>query len=163
MNERPRGRGVGEDCALRLLPLALFLKPQRHNDFLRRREGQTTHYGLRKILRCAASKTTLFEDDDPPSNPPPPLSPQRDTATSPSRAAAIISRIGNAVAGVIGLPPPPPLPPCRRHSSATAAAAAAAAALLPPPPHVSIHKLRTVAPRYGELLAYWFILHGCST
>ena len=25
-----------------------------------RREGQTTHYGLRKILRCAATKTTLF-------------------------------------------------------------------------------------------------------
>jgi hypothetical protein len=59
-----------------------------------------------------------FEDDNPPSNPPLPLSLQRDTATSPSRAAAIISRIGSAMAGVIGLPPPPPLPPCRRHSSA---------------------------------------------
>jgi hypothetical protein len=47
-------------CALHLLPLALSLKPQRHKDFLRRREGQTTHYGLHKILRCAASKTTLI-------------------------------------------------------------------------------------------------------
>jgi hypothetical protein len=47
-------------CALWLLPLALSLKPQWHKDFLRWREGQTTHYGLRKNLRCAASKTTLF-------------------------------------------------------------------------------------------------------
>jgi hypothetical protein len=47
-------------CALHLLPLVLSLKPQRHKDFLRRREGQTTHYGLCKILRCAASKTTLI-------------------------------------------------------------------------------------------------------
>jgi hypothetical protein len=31
-------------CALRLLPLALSLKPQWHKDFLRWREGQTTHY-----------------------------------------------------------------------------------------------------------------------
>jgi hypothetical protein len=44
---------VGGDSALRFLPLALSLKPQRHKDFLRRREGQTAHYGLRKILRCA--------------------------------------------------------------------------------------------------------------
>jgi hypothetical protein len=43
-----------------------------------------------------------FKDDDPPSNPPPPLSPQRDTATLPSCAAAIISGISSAVAGVIG-------------------------------------------------------------
>ncbi len=28
---------------------------------------------------------------------------------------------------------------------------------------VSIHILRTVVFDYGELLAYWFILHGCST
>ncbi len=28
---------------------------------------------------------------------------------------------------------------------------------------VSIHILRTVVLDYGELLAYWFILHGCST
>ncbi len=48
-------------CALRLLPLALSLKPQRHKDFLRRREVQTMHYGLCKILRCTASKTTLME------------------------------------------------------------------------------------------------------
>jgi hypothetical protein len=27
---------------------------------LRQREGQTTHYGLRKILHCAANKATLF-------------------------------------------------------------------------------------------------------
>jgi hypothetical protein len=47
-------------CALRLLPLALSLKPQRHKDFLRRREGQTTHYGLRKILPCAATQATLM-------------------------------------------------------------------------------------------------------
>jgi hypothetical protein len=39
---------------------ALSLKPQRHKDFLRRREGQTTHYGLCKILRCAAPKATLL-------------------------------------------------------------------------------------------------------
>ncbi len=43
-----------------------------------------------------------FEDDDPPSNPLPPLSPQRDTAMLPSRAAAFISGIGSTVAGVIG-------------------------------------------------------------
>ncbi len=46
--------------ALRLLPLALSLKPQWHKDYLRRREGQTMHYGLRKILCCAASKATLL-------------------------------------------------------------------------------------------------------
>jgi hypothetical protein len=28
---------------------------------------------------------------------------------------------------------------------------------------VSIHILRTIVLDYGELLAYWFILHGCST
>ncbi len=28
--------------------------------------------------------------------------------------------------------------------------------------NVSIHILRSVAPDYGELLAYWFILHGYS-
>ncbi len=49
-------------CALRLLPLALSLKPQPHKDFLRRREGQTTHYGLRKILHCAATKATLVKN-----------------------------------------------------------------------------------------------------
>ncbi len=76
---------------------------------------------------------STFKDDDPPSNLPPPLSLQRDTATLPSRAAAIIRGIGSAVAGVIGLPPPLPLPLCRCHSSG--AAAAAAAALLPPSPH----------------------------
>ena len=32
---------------------------ERRKDFLRRREGQTAHYGLRKVLRCAARKTTL--------------------------------------------------------------------------------------------------------
>ncbi len=47
-------------CALRLLPLALSLKPQRHKVFLRRREGQTMHYRLRKILHCTATKTTLI-------------------------------------------------------------------------------------------------------
>ncbi len=47
-------------CPLHLLPLALSLKPQRHKVFLRRREGQTTHYGLRKILRCTATKATLL-------------------------------------------------------------------------------------------------------
>jgi hypothetical protein len=26
----------------------------------------------------------------------------------------------------------------------------------------TIHNIRTIAPCYGELLAYWFILHGCS-
>ncbi len=36
------------------------LKPQQRKDFLRRREGQTTHYGLRKVLRCAATKATLI-------------------------------------------------------------------------------------------------------
>jgi hypothetical protein len=50
-------------CALRLLPLALSLKPQQHKDFLLRREGQTTHYGLRKILHCAATKATLILAD----------------------------------------------------------------------------------------------------
>ncbi len=52
---------------------------------------------------------SLLEDDNPPSNLPPPASLQRDTATlrvlpiaSPSRAAAIFSGIGSAVAGVIG-------------------------------------------------------------
>jgi hypothetical protein len=47
-------------CALRLLSLVLSLKPQWHKDFLRQREGQTTHYGLCKILRCAATKATLI-------------------------------------------------------------------------------------------------------
>ncbi len=28
---------------------------------------------------------------------------------------------------------------------------------------VSIHSLRTIALDYGELLAYWLTLHGCST
>ena len=28
--------------------------------FLRRREGQTAHYGRRKVLRCAAGKATLL-------------------------------------------------------------------------------------------------------
>ncbi len=28
--------------------------------------------------------------------------------------------------------------------------------------NVSIHSLRTVVLDYGELLAYWFTLHGCS-
>jgi hypothetical protein len=52
-----------------------------------------------------------FKDDDPPSNPPLPLSPQRDTATSLSRAAAIISGIGSTVAGVISaLSPHRPAP-----------------------------------------------------
>ncbi len=31
---------------------------------MRRRECQNAHYGLRKILRCAASKTTLFQNGD---------------------------------------------------------------------------------------------------
>jgi hypothetical protein len=48
-------------CALHFLPLrCLSLKPQRHKDFLHRREGQTTHYGLRKILHCSATKATLM-------------------------------------------------------------------------------------------------------
>ncbi len=47
-------------CALRLLPLALSLKPQWHKDFLCQRKGQTMHYGLCKILRRAASKTILM-------------------------------------------------------------------------------------------------------
>jgi hypothetical protein len=46
--------------------------------------------------------TSAFKDDEPPSNPPMPLSPQRDTATLLSRSAAIISRIGSAMAGVVG-------------------------------------------------------------
>ncbi len=53
-------------------------------------------------------------DINPPSNAPPPASPQRDTATlrvvqfsSPSRAAAFVSGIGNAVAGVIRVLSPP--------------------------------------------------------
>jgi hypothetical protein len=29
--------------------------------FLRRREGQTVHYGLRKVLRCAAGKANLVQ------------------------------------------------------------------------------------------------------
>jgi hypothetical protein len=58
---------------------------------------------------------SALKDDDTPSNPLPPLSQQRDTATSPSCAAAIISGIGSAVAGVIGLPPPLPPPPGRHH------------------------------------------------
>jgi hypothetical protein len=52
---------------------------------------------------------SLLKDDDPPSNLLPPASLQRDTATSrvlpfasPSRAAAMFSGIGSAVAGVIG-------------------------------------------------------------
>jgi hypothetical protein len=45
---------------------------------------------------------SAFKDDDPPINLLPPLSPQRDTAVSPSRAAAIISGIGSTMAGVIG-------------------------------------------------------------
>ncbi len=59
--EAQHSAAVGGDCALRFLPLALSLKPQRHKDCLRQREGQTTHYGLRMILRCAAFKTTLVE------------------------------------------------------------------------------------------------------
>jgi hypothetical protein len=44
-----------------LLPLVLPpLRPQWRFLNLRRREGQTVHYGLRKILRCAATKTTLI-------------------------------------------------------------------------------------------------------
>ncbi len=35
--------------------------------------------------------------------------------------------------------------------------------LIQKPLHVSIHILHTVVLDYGELLAYWFILHGCST
>ena len=31
------------------------------------------------------------------------------------------------------------------------------------PGSVSIHILCTIVLDYGELLAYWFILHGCST
>jgi hypothetical protein len=45
---------------------------------------------------------SAFKDDNLLSNPPPPLSLQRDSATLPSREAAIISRVGSAVAGVIG-------------------------------------------------------------
>jgi hypothetical protein len=79
----------------------------------------------------------------PPSNRPPPLSPQKDTVTLPSRAAAINNGIGSAVAGVIGLPPPPPLPPCRRQRRA----AAAATALLPPltPPYCPTARHRQAA------------------
>ncbi len=44
-----------------------------------------------------------------------------------------------------------------------AAAAAAAVAAVDNDWRVSIHILRTVVLDYGELLAYWFILHGCST
>jgi hypothetical protein len=60
---------------------------------------------------------SAFKNDDPPSNPLLPLSPQRDTATSSSRVAAIISGIGSAMAWVIGLPLPPPPPLCCRRSS----------------------------------------------
>ena len=54
------------------------------------------------------------DNDGPPSNPLPPLSPQRDTntlqmpsLTSPSRAAAIVSGIGSAVAEVFRAFSPP--------------------------------------------------------
>ncbi len=57
-------------------------------------------------------------DINPSSNAPPPASPQRDTATSrvvqfssPSRAAAFVRGIGNAVAGVIRVLSPPRRPP----------------------------------------------------
>jgi len=45
---------------LSLLPLRRLqpVKPQRHKDFLRLREGQTEHYGL-QALRCVAGKATL--------------------------------------------------------------------------------------------------------
>ena len=36
----------------------LPVKPQQRTDFLRQREGQTVNYGLRKVLRCTARKTT---------------------------------------------------------------------------------------------------------
>ena len=39
-----------------------LVKPQRRKDFLRLREGQTAHYGRRKVLRCAAGKATLRND-----------------------------------------------------------------------------------------------------
>jgi hypothetical protein len=64
----------------------------------------------------------------PPQSAAAPQSAEGHCATSPSHAAANNSRIGSAMAGVIGLLPPPPPPPCQcqRH------AAAAATALLPP-------------------------------
>ena len=41
---------------------ALPVRPQWCKDFLHRREGQTMHYGLRKVLRFAASKTALIRE-----------------------------------------------------------------------------------------------------
>ncbi len=43
-------------CLAPLASCTVSKKPQRHKDFLRRREGQTTHYGLHKILCCTATK-----------------------------------------------------------------------------------------------------------
>jgi hypothetical protein len=40
--------------------LSELSKAPKYHFFLRRREGQTAHYGLRKVLRCAASKATLM-------------------------------------------------------------------------------------------------------
>ena len=57
---------------------------------------------------------SAFDNDAPPSDPPPPPNPQRDTnrlqmpsLASPSRAAAIVSRIGSAVAEVFRAFSPP--------------------------------------------------------
>ena len=57
---------------------------------------------------------SAFNNDGPPSDPPPPMSPRRDTGTSPvvplsspSRAAAIVSGIGSAVAEVFRAFSPP--------------------------------------------------------
>ena len=36
-----------------------MVTPQWRKDFLREREGQTAHYGLRKVLRCTVGKALL--------------------------------------------------------------------------------------------------------
>ena len=49
-----------EQCYVNYRTAAPPVKPQRRKDCLRRREDQTAHYGLRKVLHYTASKATLL-------------------------------------------------------------------------------------------------------
>ena len=68
----------------------------------------------KSLKNCSLTMPSAFDNDAPPGDPPPPPSLQRDTNTlqmplfaSPSRAAAIVSRIGSAVAEVFRAFSPP--------------------------------------------------------
>jgi hypothetical protein len=79
-----------------------------------RRKCTVTLKTQKSLKNCSLTMPSTFDNGEPPSDPPPPPSPQRDTntlqmpsSTSSSRAAAIVSGIGSAVADVFQAFSPP--------------------------------------------------------